>query len=63
MSNAHTINIETDGIWFNVRILPPCPPFDFDLRNRDRRYVQSYAASLAKARGWSIEDHTKGKAA
>lgn len=58
MSDTHTITIEPDGIWHHVRVKPPCPPFDFDLRNRDLRYARSYAASLSKARRWPIVDLT-----
>lgn len=58
MMNTHTITIERDGIWFLVRIKTPCPPFDFNLRHRDRRYVRTYAASLSKTRGWPIADLT-----
>lgn len=63
MSDTHTITLTFDGIWYDVRVTPPCRPFDFDLRHRDGHYVRSFARSVSKARGWPIVDRTKGGAA
>ncbi len=63
MIEAHTITIDYDGIWYDVRVTPSCRPFDFDLRHRDGHYARSFAASVSKSRGWPIVDRTMGGAA
>lgn len=55
---AHTITITRDGIWYRVRVTPPCPPFDFSLDKRDGHYARSYARTLSRQRKWPLVDLT-----
>lgn len=59
MTDTHTIYIDRSAAGYSVSVVPPCPPFDFDLTRADPHYVRTYARSVAKPRGWPVVDRTQ----
>ena len=63
MTDTHTIYIDHNEAGYSVSVVPPCPPFDFDLTRTDPLYVRTYARCVSKSRGWPVVDRTQEVAA